>query len=149
MATNKLTPEQDILTRRFYLEVAQTEGLFPDAPIQQKRLCALLMDMLNYQRLGNGNFVTKGTPISVPFGNSMPSGLDAYPDEWVEDYQRAVDALTAEGEEDVLEVTAETPEAPASIEDQFAFDANDTSEASTSESSESTEVREAVLSEDV
>jgi hypothetical protein len=147
MATNKLTPEQDILTRRFYLEVAQTEGLFPDAPIQQKRLCALLMDMLNYQRLGNGNFVTKGTPISVPFGNSMPSGLDAYPDEWVEDYQRAVDALTAEGERDALEVTTEAIE---SAEDEgLAVNDNDTSEASTSESSESTEVREAVLSEDV
>jgi hypothetical protein len=124
MATNNLTPEQDILARRFFLEVAQEPGLVPNSPPLEQQLRAILLAILNYQQLPNGNFVKRGTEIILPFGSSDYS---AYPCEWAADYQRAV----------------------AGIEDSFAIYSDDNGEASTGVETPSTEVREAILPEDV
>jgi hypothetical protein len=148
MATNNLTPEQDILARRFFLEVAQEPGLVPNSPPLEQQLRAILLAILNYQQLPNGNFVKRGTEIILPFGSSDYS---AYPCEWAADYQRAVDALSLEELSDAEQITTEEIEEPeiAGIEDSFAIYSDDNGEASTGVETPSTEVREAILPEDV
>ena len=70
MAKNNLTPEQDLLTRRFYVEVAEkAEALLPDAPVNARNLRATLLMLLNYIQLPSGAFVEAGTDINRAFGN--------------------------------------------------------------------------------
>jgi hypothetical protein len=148
MVENALTPEQDLLTRRFFLEVASKDGLFPDAPAYSGQLRALLLSILNYRQLPNGNFVSRDTELHVPFGTNYADAMDAYPCEWDADTERA--ALKAVQENTDEQVTAEEAEVPESIENQFiAFDISHPGQASTSVEAESTEIREAVFPEDV
>lgn len=90
MAKNNLTPSQDVLTREFYEEVAaQTEG------VDGRRLRGILLDLLGYQVLANGNRVSKDIEPKIPFGSGT-AGLDKYPDEWRADLHRALEALEDE-----------------------------------------------------
>lgn len=80
MAKNNLTTEQDILTRRFYKEVAERcEAQFPNTPAHARQLRALVLDMLGYQVLSNGARVCKTKEVSYGFGNP---DLSKFPDEW-------------------------------------------------------------------
>ncbi len=127
MAKNVLTPEQDLLTRQFYVEIAQvTEALLPNTPAFGRQLRSILLLLLNYDLLPNGVFVTKGTTVTKKLGSEDYS---AYPDEWVTDLGRAL--------------------ADVEINKHEANNNTDTSEASTSEPSKNTEVRETVLPKDV
>ncbi len=127
MAKNVLTPEQDILTRQFYVEVAQkAEALLPNTPAFGRQLRAILLLLLNYDQLPSGAFVTKGTTITKAFGSVDYS---SYTDEWVTDLGEAL--------------------ADVEMRKHEANKSTDTSEASASEPCEDTEVRETVLPEDV
>lgn len=88
MAKNNLTPEQDLLTRRFYVEVAERSGLIPDSAVAMRTLRAILLELLNYDQLPNGNFVEKGKARTVKFGQSLD-----LPNEWPADTRRAEDAV--------------------------------------------------------
>ena len=127
MAKNVLTPEQDLLTRQFYVEVAQkAEALLPNTPAFGRQLRAILLLLLNYDLLPSGAFVTKGTKVKKAFGSTDYS---AYKDEWATDLGVAL--------------------ADVEINKNEANNNTDPSEASTRESSEDTKVRETVLPEDV
>jgi len=123
MAKNEMKPYQDLLTRRFFKEVAlDAEALMPGAPASARQLRALCLFLLNYDQLPNGAFVEKGTNVSYPFGNA---DYNKYKDEWEDDLAATKEKLN-ETDND-----------------------KDTVEASTSESTEGTEVRTSVLPEDV
>ena len=124
MAKNSLTPEQDLITREFFLLVAdKAEGLLPGAPAYGRQLRAICLLLLNYDVNPTGGFMEKGSVITRTFhGNDYGDIVD----EWPADAARAQARF-----------------------DNEATDNTDTSEASTSESSEDTEVREAVLPQDV
>lgn len=94
MAKNDLTPLQDVITREFLVEVALAENTLPANPAMKKSLIGTCYNLLNYDRLGDGRFITKGTKIKMSFG-LQPSTED-YPDEWNEDYQAALQALEEE-----------------------------------------------------
>lgn len=127
MASNTLTPEEDLLTREFYATIAaHGDRLFPGSPASARQLRAIILLLLNYDQLPNGAFVTRGTNIDVPFGSNDYS---KYKDEWMEDLGKtlaAVEILKNEARKDI-----------------------NTSKASASESSEDTEVGETILREDV
>lgn len=111
MATNGLTPEQDLLVREFYVNIAtKAEGLLPNAPAYGRQLRAICLLLLNYDQLRSGAFITKGQTISVAFGSTDYS---AYKDEWQDDYDRAVRAI-AEGVVDETNNDQDTSEAGAS-----------------------------------
>jgi len=128
MAKNVLTPRQDLLTREFYVEVAErVEHMLPDSPAYGRQLRAILLLLLNYDRIKSGAFIEKGQSVQIEFGSNDYS---AYPDEWAADYDAAVAAIAiGEGNEEDY--------------------GTDTSEASASEQAEDSALREAVLSEDV
>ncbi len=124
MAKNHLTVEQDILTRRFYQEVAlKADAHFPGSPSSARKLRGLVLDLLGYQVLPNGARISKGIEVQHKYGNP---DFSAYPDEWNSDIQRIRQ-----------EVTGGTRNRKS------------TPKASTSEPSESTPVGEGVLSKDV
>ena len=117
MANNTLTPEQDVLTRRFYLEVAQDDSLFPSNPALARQLRAIIINqILGYVVVG-GAFVS---PDKLEKRNYFSQG-EALEDEWGPDYERAIAAL---------EGTSEATE-----------DDTGTDEADSSESTEGSEVR--------
>lgn len=124
MANNTLTARQDLLTREFFVTVAeQTEDLLPNSPASGRSLRGILLQLLNYDQLPNGAFVAKGTEITYKFGHADYS---SYENEWESDYQRAIEELDNEGGNNT-----------------------NTTETSTGESSTDTEVRQTILSEDV
>ena len=128
MAKNALTPQQDLLTREFYVNVAEkAEDFLPNAPAYSRQLRAICLLLLNYDRLPGGAFIEKGQMLKIDFGSN---DFSDYPCEWADDVATALEAI---GEVTGNEITNDT----------------DTSEASTSESSEDSEVREAVLPQDV
>jgi hypothetical protein len=91
VAKNALTPEQDILVRRFYVEVAEVaEGLLPDSPASARTLRGVLLQLLNYDQLPSGAFIEKGKDISIPYGSTDYS---AYPCEWEKDFEKAINNL--------------------------------------------------------
>jgi hypothetical protein len=136
MAKNNLTPEQDLLVREFFVEVAEKfESLQPDAGAYGRQLRAICLLLLNYDQLPNGSFVTKGTPIAREYGTR---DYDDYPDEWQADFAAAVAKVAT------LEGRVEYEE-----EQNNEVEAEDTSETSTSEPSENTSVWKTILSKDV
>lgn len=142
MAKNNLTPEQDLLCRRFYIEVAEkAEALLPDTPVHAQRLRRTILMLLNYRQLPNGAFVQADKAISRSFGNPDYS---AYTCEWADDAQRAWEALALEDEQ-------EYTDEPEDEEDwgTIAKDVESASETSGSVEAEDTEVRETILPEDV
>ena len=115
MAKNNLSPEQDVLTREFYVKVATDDSLFPSNPAQARQLRAVIISLLGYA-IVQGKFVS---PEKVN-SRSYFSQAD-YEDEWMIDYKAALAAL--EGADEATE--------------------NDTSEdeADSGESTEGSEVR--------
>ena len=132
MARNSLTAAQDIMVREFLVDVALAENVFANNPAAKKRLIGACYELLNYQRLTDGRFISKDKKITMSFG-TQPS-QEKYPDEWDDDYQRALNALDTSGKDYNVYTT---------------YDDQDTDEADSSESSKSTEVRKAVLPKDV
>ncbi len=122
MATNNLTPEQDLLTREFFEQVAIRDEFLPNDPAIKRSVVAGLLTALNYDWLPNGHFIEKGANLQYRFGSSSPD-YDAYDDEWEDDKRRAEDAIA--------NYTEDTPPTR------------------TSKSTESAKVREAILSEDL
>ena len=128
MATNNLTPEQDLLVREFYVEIGmKADDLFAAAPTSARNLRSLLLELLNYDQIANGAYITKGTVVKMEFGTK---DLSAYPDEWAADYDRSVAAIAL----------GETDEAD-SVEDDV--------EASTGSPSSNTSLRETLFPKDV
>ena len=119
MADNRLTPEVDLATRRYYKIVENDDNL----PKEVKRdIMGTLLRALNYIILPNGAFVESTTTRAVKFGSDDYS---AYPCEWNDDTLRAEELWNA------------------------ANDTQDTPETSTSVEGEGAEMGEAVLSKDV
>ena len=108
MAKNNLTPQQDLITRQFLTEVATAENILPDTPGLRRQLYAILLTMLNYDRLTDGRFITKGKKVTYPY-MGMPS-LEEYPDEWEADYVRTLKALKIYGDEVSYEVDVKNPD---------------------------------------
>lgn len=87
MAKNSLTPEQDLLTRKFYEEVAVlSEDFLTDAPATGRQLRAILLEILGYRQLPTGARISKTTKVKGEFGSDM---LEGYADEWYEDATKA------------------------------------------------------------
>lgn len=133
MARNSLTAAQDVLVREFLVDVALAENVFSNHTASKKRLIGACYELLNYQRLSDGRFISKDKKINVQFGNHVPS-FEEYPDEWDDDYQRALNALDTSGKDYNVYTT---------------YDDQNTDEADSSESSTGSKIRKAVLSEDV
>lgn len=131
MANNDLTPEQDLLVRRFYKEIAiHLEQMLPSTPVSGRTTRRTCLDLLNYDIIGSGAYITKGTQVSIEYGSKDYS---AYPDEWDADLRRA------------LEATGQTTEAPV----HETGNDTDTSQTRPSESTKSTEVRKTLLRKDL
>ena len=109
MANNTLTAEQDVLTRQFFVRVAErTEALLPNSPASGRALRGILLQLLNYDQLPSGAFVTAGTAITRSLGDNTYS---SYPNEWEDDYQRALEELDNEGGQN-----SDSGEASSSVE---------------------------------
>ena len=119
MATNNMTPEQDLLTREFFRQIVQNNSLFPTDPASQRAMAGAVLQLLNYDYVG-GAYVQKGEQRSRPF-----SGQQDLICEWAADEQRSMEALN------------ETNQGTS------------TPEAYSGEQATDTEVRQAVLREDV
>jgi len=119
MATNNMTPEQDLLTREFFRQIVQNNSLFPTDPAGQRAMASAVLQLLNYDYVG-GAFVTKGTKRTRPF-----SGQHELECEWIADLEKATEQLNE------------------------AYKSTSTPEADSSEQATDTEVRQAVLREDV
>lgn len=91
MAQNNLTPEQDLLTRKFFKLVQESKYL-GSSPAHRRQLLAILLEALNYDQIGPNTFVQKGAALAVPFGRKAE---EIYADEWEEDEERARAALGA------------------------------------------------------
>jgi len=87
MAKNRMTPEQDLLTRQFFAEVSQDPSLFPDTPVTQRDLIRTLLYLLNYQVI-DGKFVEKSKSVKRPY-----MGTAQVDCEWDADVRRAEEAL--------------------------------------------------------
>ena len=109
MAKNILTPEQDLLTRHFFVIVGERiEALLPNSPASGRTLRGILLQLLNYDQLPSGAFVTAGTPITRSLGDNTYS---SYPSECEDDYQRALEELDNEGGQNT-----DSSEASSSVE---------------------------------
>lgn len=87
MAKNRMTPEQDILTREFYSTVATDPKLFPDSPIDQRSLAGILLRLLNYTVI-DGKFCSPERVSTRKYGEPVQVTC-----EWDEDTRRALEAL--------------------------------------------------------
>ena len=94
MAKNDLTPSQDIVTREFFVRVALAPNALPANKALKRQLSAICLELLNYNRLSDGRFISKDKEISMAYG-TQPN-LEDYPDEWDEDYEAALQGLEAE-----------------------------------------------------
>ena len=93
MAKNNLTPEQDLLTREFYEQVALlAEDFMPDHPASARQLRGTILDMLGYRQLPNGARIDKDIEVKGKFGTDLYEG---YADEWYEDADKAKAAIEA------------------------------------------------------
>jgi len=89
MGKNSLTPQQDIITRQFYVLVTQQANHDPSELRQAGRIC---INLLNYQVTGDGRFLAKDPEATrtIKFGEA----LSEIPGEceWDSDYKRALKA---------------------------------------------------------
>lgn len=124
MAKNILTPEQDLLTREFFLAVAaKADGLLISNPAYARQLRAIVLLLLNYQPGPDGGFIEKGTVLHRSLSGKSQGKVE---DEWPADAAAAQKAFDNEANNDP-----------------------NTSEASTGESSEDTPIRQTLLPEDL
>lgn len=119
MATNNLTPEQDLLTREFFQKVSNDPALFPSDPVGQRNMNQCILRILNYVYI-EGAYITPGKVIKRSFSETAHAEC-----EWEADTNRAMEAIDE------------------------ANNSKSTNQADSSESATDTEVREAVLREDV
>lgn len=136
MATNDLTPLQDVLTREFLLEVVLKENILANNPATKKRLIRVIYDLLNYQRLADGRFVSKDKKVTHLLG--QPPSVKDFPDEWAYDYDNALMKL-GQGERRDLKEKVQRPPA----------DYNDTYEADSSEPTKNPSLWKTLFSKDV
>jgi hypothetical protein len=94
MAKNDLTAAQDILTREFLTRVALADNTLSVNPSLKRQLHAICLELLGYERLADGRFISKGKNVTMPYGQ-QPS-MEDYPNEWNEDYEAAVQRLEKE-----------------------------------------------------
>jgi len=85
MANNKLTPQQDIATRQFFVLVAQRAEHDPSELAIAARIC---LSLLNYEVTANGRFIEKGSTVPGVYG-THPDELGGAC-EWLDDYKRAI-----------------------------------------------------------
>jgi hypothetical protein len=88
MAKNELTPEQDVLTREFLVDVALSENAFSDHPALKRTLIGYCYRLLGYQRLPDGRFISEHINVKYKLGGTI--SLEDYPDEWQKDYANAL-----------------------------------------------------------
>jgi len=119
MATNNMTPEQDLIAREFFQKVANDPALFASDKVGQRRMNSVILQLLNYDYVA-GAFVTRGMALTSPIG-----GQPDVTCEWEADNRRAWEAVHGKDND--------------TSDDQ----------ADSSESATDTEVRETVLREDV
>lgn len=93
MGMSKLPPELDLLTREFYIRVAQDPSFFPDTPVTQRNLLAACLELLNYNVI-DGKYVTPGKS----YQRSLFSGeCDGVVCEWKKDTLESERVLREEG----------------------------------------------------
>ena len=86
MAKNKLTPQQDVATRQFYVLVAQGAN-HDEADL--KKLRSICLNLLNYDVTADGRYITRqAAPRTRPWG----SGPEAVGGEceWLDDFKSAI-----------------------------------------------------------
>jgi hypothetical protein len=94
MAMNKLTPEQDLMTRDFFLMIANEDSYLSKNPSMRRTLITTLLHALNYNWLPNGSFIDKDTTLVMQYGTSDYS---KYPNEWDTDKERASAQVNSKG----------------------------------------------------
>ena len=137
MAKNSLTPLQDVATREFLINVALAENVFNNHPTSKKRLIGMLYELLNYQRLPDGRFISKDKKIKYLLGGGVSP--TEYPDEWDADYDNALMKL-GKGERSDLKEKAVL---------EATSDGNYTYEADSSESTKNPSLWKTLFSKDV
>ena len=142
MAKNDLTPIQDVITREFLVEVATAENVLSNNPASKKRLIGLLYQLLNYQRLPDGRFVSRDTSVRYMLGGTVSD--KEYPDEWSKDYARAIKALNEEDTHVKQERSVRAVQ-----EDMFATDFEDSDEANSGKQTKNTPLWKTLFSKDV
>ena len=86
MAKNKLTPQQDIVTRQFFVLVAQ--GANHDES-ELKRLREICLNLLNYECTTDGRFIAQqAAPRTRPWGSGPEAVGGAC--EWLDDFKPAI-----------------------------------------------------------
>lgn len=102
MATNNLTPTDDLLVREFYTKILGNADLFTGRDVGRKQALRLCLDLLNYT-IVDGKFIARDRQISYPFGRRPEVEC-----EWEEDTRRAQDEANqgnSTGEADSSEPT--------------------------------------------
>jgi len=97
MAQNELTAVQDVKTREFLIEVALAENVLDNNPAMKSALVRACYILLNYQRLNDGRFVSRDKNIRYKLGGTVSH--DEFPDEWSDDYARALKELGASNDQ--------------------------------------------------
>jgi len=90
MADNNLTPEQEILTREFYQNIASDKSLFADDPVGHRNMMRIILTLLNYDYV-DGAYITKGTKLT-----RYLTGKSNVTCEWEEDTLAALEALNGD-----------------------------------------------------
>lgn len=137
MAKNDLTPLQDVTTREFLVEVALAENVLDNNPATKRRLLNTLYQLLNYQRLRDGRFVSKDAKLTYKLGGEV--SMKDYPDEWSSDYARAIDALKKGDKDANRKVKAQS----------LTTNYNDSDEANSGKQTEDTSFWKTVLRKDL
>ena len=89
MATNNLTPKQDMVVRDFYTKVLSQEDLFPEDPVSRMQAIGLCRRLLGY-------VVVEGKHVSRELAHTLSRKLGQKTecvDEWATDAGRAMAAL--------------------------------------------------------
>jgi len=87
MASNQMTPEQDVLTREFLQQVVFDRGLMTRAGVSGRTLQGACLELLNYVII-DGKYVDKALVKNRPFYGQLE--LDC---EWEQDTRRSMEAL--------------------------------------------------------
>jgi hypothetical protein len=133
MARNELTPEQDVTTREFLVEVALAENAFSEHPALKRTLIGYCYKLLGYQRLPDGRFISEDINVKYKLGGTI--SFANYPDEWEKDYQNAL-MKAGKGESNAKQ-------------EKFTFDDNSTNETDSGEPTKDTPLWKTLFSKDI
>lgn len=143
MATNRLTPEQDLIVRQFYTAVVQDQALWAGLNVSPRVAAGACLELLGYI-VRDGKFISPSALESTTYGQQQELKC-----EWEADTKAAEAAIGPSDDEKKISALYQRVKALEAELNEKDSDDTGTDEADSSEPSEDSEVREAVLSEDV